>query len=148
MPAPALVRDSFFGQFVYHTSGYRFFRHADELPESSISSRFAEPFDQKLSATSSRTATIAEEPREDKRPSLREEDSDDRRQLETVVEDDAESGRTKCDKTNVDIEKGEVAASEKIEVERTPSNSRLVDWYGPEDSDNPMNVSIYPAFWR
>lgn len=147
MPAPALIRDSFFGQVVYELSRHRFFQHPDEQPGFPFE---LEQFKKSPSPSGNNTINSSQTTIENVTLTDRPEDEESRLPQRistisqiTVVANDKDSERTPLPRSKAPVALQDellMAEAEKPEVQRQISESRIVTWYGPDDGDNPQNV--------
>ena len=152
--APGLIRDSFFGQFVYELSNHRLFKNPEELPGFSYTlDSFApsQPSSRRDSAETSCRSSLDNATLSDAvgRPDDEESRLPNRvatlSRTTVVVEGVVtQHGRleAKCKEAPLGDELLMVEAA-KPEVQQRISQSRIVDWYGPEDPDNPQNVGLF-----
>jgi hypothetical protein len=122
MPVPALIRDSFVGQLIYHASGRRVLRHKEELP----GFEFTPSPSPSLSPSLSRTKDAVPGQLQSKHS------------RETVIA--AEDSAHVPSKYDVEMGNFEQPKAEISEVEAEMRQAHLVDWEGPDDPDHPWNV--------
>lgn len=117
------LRNSVFGQIVNHASGHKLFQHPEEQPDFVLPSKYS---------VGSSADIVAEK-------SAKEEDGD-----REITRDTSSSISTLSFDAASQLEHG-------IEKEKdeTSSNSRyiVVDWYGPNDQENPQNWSTMKKSW-
>ncbi|TFY69818.1 hypothetical protein EVJ58_g189 [Rhodofomes roseus] len=140
MHVPDLVRESTLGQIVYYVSGRRLFRYAEEKDDYQIPERYARasataPLNEKSAARPSSSST--------RPPSDSGTAPSDR---STLVNQDAAGQSGLRPKKQGDPEEGmlppEVQQNQAAEVREEKVNANLVDWYGPNDPECPMNWSF------
>lgn len=139
MPVPDLIRDSFFGQLVYHGSRRRLFQYLEERPDFILPARYDQTGRTSVSGPESESATIADgstgnaEKREPKGNS----------KSDVAVSERAETGSTTSsgDQGRSSREDTEKGGSVQVE-EKTDIDPNLVDWYGPTDPERPYNVRL------
>ncbi|EKM57337.1 uncharacterized protein PHACADRAFT_208428 [Phanerochaete carnosa HHB-10118-sp] len=139
--APALIRDAFIGDVLYHVSGHRLFQHPEDrsgftipTPPRSVKSTAS----RSSSHSNLDTFTVIERP-DDEESRLPRVDSD---QVTITVPEASEEQRTMQWKAP-EVEEGDLAKEkEKSSVMQEIAESRIVEWYGPNDSENPQNWSL------
>lgn len=142
MPAPAAIRDSFFGHLVHYLSNYKLFQHPEEVPGSPIPARYlsypGSPGVASPATSDASSATLSGQP-EDEDAQIPAEDS--RAETDAVAPTNHQRGPD--DSFNADVEKGDAAKAKETVMRREISDSALVDWYGPDDPENPYNVRAH-----
>jgi DHA1 family multidrug resistance protein-like MFS transporter len=118
-----LFRESFVGQLIYRLSRRRVLQNAEEKPGFVLPERY----------------------RQHEKPSTRTASSDASSDLDHARRSNAGTLVDQPTATNGDVEKGPKDPQNKPE-ERSPEEEEkwrnTVDWYGPDDPENPMNVSF------
>ncbi|GJE85841.1 MFS general substrate transporter [Phanerochaete sordida] len=152
MPVHAVLRDSFIGTLVYFLSGRRYFRHPEELPGFVLPEKYATAGADRSARggdqceASSQTRSVAAAAAD---PSTSGEDSNIP-QTEPASEPRNEQDADNVSETttmrpvsdNGDLEKGANGKKQKEQVTEQPSDSEVVDWYGPDDPECPRNWSF------
>lgn len=164
MPVHAVLRDSFIGTLVYFLSGRRYFRHPEELPGFVLPEKYAtagadrstrEANQSDASSQTRSVATAAADPStsgEDSNIPQTEPASEPRNEQDADTVSETTTMRPVSD--NGDLEKGANGKKQKEQVTEQPSDSEVVDWYGPDDPECPRNVRPYsettytPAYTR
>lgn len=112
------VRNSVFGQIVYHASNHALFQHPEEQPDFVLPAKYDSHSDTSSAANKS---------------------------LTNVISTERDGTRSKRSSASFDaipqLEKG----SEK-ETEST-GDYIIVSWYGPDDQENPQNWSVVKKSW-
>lgn len=127
--APDLIRDSIFGQLVRLATGSRIFSYPEER-DSSLYDRY---INVEKSANLARTGTTESRPVEEKelQPPSPPANGSARSSTSTIADPNA----------LVNVASGTV-----VDPERGRDGA-VVDWYGPDDQENPMNWSKPKKFW-
>ena len=129
MRVPDIIRDSLFGQIIYHCSGRRFLRYPEEepgfvLPATAHASR------SRSSGGSSRPASVTLKDSEQKAPV---------RELGVQFTQVQEESALAQEYLHHDAEKGKLGEEPRGEAHYDPN---VVGWYGPDDPECPANVRI------
>ncbi|KAH9831156.1 MFS general substrate transporter [Rhodofomes roseus] len=164
MHVPDLVRESTLGQIVYYVSGRRLFRYAEEKDDYQIPERYARasataPLNEKSAARPSSSSTrppsdsgtaVSDQAggmlRRRNSGQSRTSDQSQPSDRSTLVNQDAAGQSGLRPKKQGDPEEGmlppEVQQNQAAEVREEKVNANLVDWYGPNDPECPMNWSF------
>ncbi|KAI0339259.1 MFS general substrate transporter [Trametopsis cervina] len=152
-----VVRESFFGQLVYHATGRRKFRYEEDMPDFVLPAKYAHLLrKERHSETSSRSdgSTLAAEPSarggperpvdERSQANTAGDETPDRRDSATFDEEQSRNSYSmKPIATGVvDPEKGTFAEIQARKVEEEQRNPYIVDWYSDNDQENPRNWSL------
>ncbi|KAM0792603.1 hypothetical protein ACM66B_005264 [Microbotryomycetes sp. NB124-2] len=126
----ALMRDTFFGQVVYQASGQRLFTHPEERDDFQVPQKYLPDNDKRRTSSSSNGYSKGEKVGKGVEGTSADREAEEGRRHEsaTATNDDSNS-----DATAVHSRDGEQQDEEK--------DDNLVDWYGPDDKENPMNWS-------
>ncbi|KAI0777953.1 major facilitator superfamily domain-containing protein [Irpex lacteus] len=164
------VRESFVGQLIYYASGRRIFRYDEDMPDFVLPEKYAKlvnrPRDSEV-APDSEASTLAprgsmstaldnDQPEQSRRKSMSEKSQAHVQTIETpsADEDDGDARTSDVDVARTkqtmgpfttgaaDPEKGNIAQVEQRRVEEEQENPYIVDWYGPNDPENPRNWSL------
>ena len=145
MPAPGVIRDSFFGELVYNLSGRRKFRHIEEMSDFEVPKAFDESYaDMNPSRSSSRTNTFVERPA-DEESGVYNGDTEERRS-QTLGPDTSYNGDEPRASEDRPAEKGVHVEKREADIQPDVTESLIVDWYGPNDPECPRNVGTPPLF--
>ncbi|KAK4053182.1 GTPase-activating protein [Microbotryomycetes sp. JL201] len=113
----ALMRDTFFGQVVYHASGERAFTHPEEQDDFKVPAKYL--------------------PENEKRKhSIHQGEKSTKNVKGNETERQAEEGRVASDDSSSDA-----TAVHSRDSDQDQDKDHIVDWYGPDDPENPMNWS-------
>ncbi|EKM57364.1 uncharacterized protein PHACADRAFT_93065 [Phanerochaete carnosa HHB-10118-sp] len=140
---PALIRDAFVGDVLYHLSRHRLFQHREDRQDFTIPTPPRSVGSIK-SGSSSRSileiTTVAEPERPvDEESQLPRVDSE---QVTIAICEPSEEQRPARQKI-LEVEEGDLAKQkEKAPVLQEITESRIVEWYGPNDPEDPQNWSI------
>lgn len=147
MHVPDLIRESALGQLIYYGSGRRLFRYAEEKEDFQVPEQYARAdVKEKSIAPSSDDATLNNRPsgsmrrRNSGQSRTSEQTSSDR--ASTFVEKETALHSKKADDPEEGMLPPEVQQDEVEEVRNAKAKANLVDWYGPDDPESPMNVSL------
>jgi DHA1 family multidrug resistance protein-like MFS transporter len=114
-----LIRESFVGQLVYRASRRRAFQYIEEKPDFQVPDRYASGEKRTLPPNRrSEAGTLVEQP--------------------PAAGNDTEKGKRPKRSDSQTNSNDENARSPEEEEEHWRNT---VDWYGPDDPENPMNVS-------
>lgn len=166
------VRESFVGQLIYHASGRRIFRYDEDMPDFVLPEKYAKLVNRTRDsevAPDSEASTLAprgsistalddDQPEQSRRKSMSEKSQAQVQTIETpsADEDDGDARTSDVDVARTkqtmgpsttgaaDPEKGNIAQVEQRRVEEEQENPYIVDWYGPNDPENPRNVRVWP----
>lgn len=142
--APAIVRDSFIGTFVYYASGRRFFTHPEEQPGFVLPDKYFKPTQQRdRSDTSSpekpSTATISDSAPPGADSSAAQPAPGDGPHDSPA----AKASTLRLSYDHADLEKdGEGKLKHTEGHVGQPQDNEIVDWYGPDDPECPQNVRL------
>ncbi|KAJ3528910.1 hypothetical protein NM688_g7929 [Phlebia brevispora] len=166
MPVPDLIRDSFVGQLIYYGSGRRYFRYPEDRPEFLLPVRYTEAYRARHAATIPPPFQANGDSNETSRPAsvVRQENKDNasNKQRFSVIEGTAE-GEAEGTAENEDerpqestlaheylhsppihdVEKAKFIAEEHARLEAAHLNPNIVEWYGPDDPECPLNWSLF-----
>jgi DHA1 family multidrug resistance protein-like MFS transporter len=138
-----VVRESVFGQLVYYASGRRWFQYEEENRNFVLPDRYASaPHNERLKHPKST-------PKDEQRDS--DHDAHRRSEAATLVDRNSraftEGSRDNGEKKNElrDVEKGAPGAPDASRRDQG-KDPNLVDWYGPDDPECPMNVRTSPLY--
>ena len=165
MPVPDIIRDSFFGQIIYHASGRRLLQYPEERPDFILPERYAHTRPPRSSRTASPTPEVTgpshsastsasirdEEKKEKQRYSVAEGTAEGTVDEEGTIAGDGEEDGDRPQESMLadeyfhsppihDVEKAQFAAEEAQRIEAAHHNHNIVEWYGPDDPDCPLNV--------
>lgn len=121
------LRNSTFGQIVYHFSGRRLFRYPEDQPDFVVPAKYAQ-------SSPNRNSILTEK----KKSSLGEPGA-----LELTIPEGSHSD-SEDSSLRVDLEKGIEKPSEPQEPQH---DYIVVDWYGENDPENPQNWSALKKVW-
>ncbi|KAJ3538373.1 hypothetical protein NM688_g6530 [Phlebia brevispora] len=134
MPVPDLIRESFVGQLIYNFSGKRYFQYAEERPGFVCPRRFDPARRASWTGPDSEAATLSE-----KKPIPEQKQKEGEKDKNRVSVAEREEGATDTQdprsRSSSDPERGIAVSDEK-------PDPNLVDWYGPDDPEHPMNWSL------
>jgi MFS transporter, DHA1 family, multidrug resistance protein len=129
---PALIRDSFLGRAIYIISGRRLLPYPEERPDFVLPARYDLKARDRLStATSSRHPTTPLTPPHGRRSDAH-----------TLVGVEHPEEKKRRDE---DVEKQQRHSSTDGHPGGADNNFDVVDWYGPDDPECPMNVRFVQA---
>lgn len=149
MHIPDLIRESTLGQLIYYGSGRRLFRYVEEKEDFQIPEQYSRaPVKEKSIAPSSDDTTLNDQAGGSlrRRNSNQSRTSDQTRLSDpasTLVEKENARPPKKVDDPEERMLPPEVQQDEVDQVRDSKANANLVDWYGPNDPECPMNVSVY-----
>lgn len=142
--APALIRDAFVGDILYHASGHRLFQHPEDHQGFTIPTppRSVKSIRSGFSSRSDlETTTVIERP-DDEESRLPRVSSDQH----TIAVPDASEEQKPTRQKAAEVEEGDLAKEkEKASVRQEIADSLIVEWYEPNDPEDPQNVC--PSFF-
>lgn len=148
MPAPDLFRASFVGQLIYYASGRKVLRYREEKPDFVVPERYLTPPSRRFSSTE-QSDSVTIDDRERRTSTFK--TSKNEAVVHEVAAPPAVHSPQAQESTvgreylhHGDVEKAAFAGTaegvpDKPEAEPA-YDPYLVEWYGPDDIDNPYNV--------
>ena len=160
MHVPDTIRESFVGQLIYHLSGRRYFRYAEDCPDFVLPDHYAKLIERPENRTSnsetrsnSDTLTLADPyaaekakgPKADNTKNgvevTERQNSSNGSESETLEEPPRTQETMQLATAGAaDPEKGTYAQAQERKLEEERRNPFIVDWYSPTDPENPRNV--------
>jgi DHA1 family multidrug resistance protein-like MFS transporter len=132
MPIPDLIRESFVGQLIYRGSGRRWFQYIEDRPEFVLPGRYKEA----MRRASMPDTTVGGRASE----------------AQTLVDPPAPRAANDVEKQHNKIARreggGNIEVGDEMHDEADKDWLNIVDWYGPDDPECPMNVGVFSIFWR
>ncbi|KAK4058635.1 GTPase-activating protein [Microbotryomycetes sp. JL221] len=127
-PLSVLMRDTFAGQLVYLLSGRKVFTHQEEDESFQVPDKYLET-SEKRHKPSNR---------------LQNGNSKQAQQSSASNDDDAERGGAQREpqRRQSDASSSDATAVQSRDSEQSDQDENIVDWYGPDDKENPLNWSV------